>query len=90
MSSKKDFEACAAIIRAQVQHAKATKAGRKSAPMCDGVLFACENIACDFAALYAAENPLFNRALFFKACGLEADGTTYKNANEDKGRAHEI
>ena len=29
-------------------------------------------IADDFAALFGADNPLFDRERFFKACGLDA------------------
>jgi len=57
MNTKKDFEAAARIIRADLE-----KHGSDAAHY---------RIAREFSVMFANENPRFNRALFLKACGME-------------------
>lgn len=84
MATKKDFEMSAAVIAQALAHV------RENEPVKVELYTSAQReiiayIAGAFAGKYANENPLFNRARFLKACGLETDGTTYKNANEGKG-----
>jgi hypothetical protein len=55
MLTRKTYEAQAAIIKKHVP-----KAGRD----------ACYEMATDLANYYAKDNPRFDRARFFEACGL--------------------
>jgi hypothetical protein len=64
MNTKKDFEATARIIADEVDFILVPKTSVR--------YLTIRRIADAFADLYARDNPLFNRALFFKACGMEA------------------
>jgi len=62
MSSSRDYEAAAAVIRKQVVESVGTVEGM-------AVVLA---FATGMADYYAAENPRFDRARFMKAAGVRA------------------
>jgi hypothetical protein len=80
MNTKKDFEATARIIARTAQAAR--EATEKGGAFQEGALTALSLVADGLAAQYGAENPRFDRARFFKACGLEAKVAKGKTAKE--------
>jgi len=72
----KPDEATARIIASQITRARLMCNVRNSTAARDigeEAYTVARTIGEEFAALYAQENPRFNRARFFKACGMEAE-----------------
>jgi hypothetical protein len=61
MTTKKDFEATARILKDQRGMARAL-----------GQIAMLDNICIEFAALYGKDNPQFKRDRFLAACGMTA------------------
>ena len=60
--TRKDFEAVASIIDSEL-----------SMKMVNGTEEALVNVATRFADVAQRSNPLFDRARFYEACGVDAD-----------------
>jgi len=74
MNTKKDFIACAAIIRASVQASARALSEGGDVPTCNAWRASAQEFARAFANHYASENPRFDRVRFFEACGLNENG----------------
>jgi hypothetical protein len=68
--SRKHFSAMAAMFKRQLEIAAAHPVQASRIPM----VIALEYTIRGAAGIYAAENPAFDEARFFTACGLAATG----------------
>lgn len=70
MATKKVFQQTADILRKRLDQAKGmfNRSGR------DMAITAIQAIAKDFAEVYAADNPRFDKVKFFEACGIRQEG----------------
>ena len=68
MSSKKDYIATAAILKAKRD--LIDKIYHDEPKTRKAMLLVITELAKDFAAIYGADNPAFDRARFLAACGI--------------------